>query len=101
MAIHEALQRQDGNFNGEEMQRILKWCKEKQLRNKCAVCNADAVTINPDIVEVKLAGNRVYPCWATFCGNCGHYQFFNAILTGVLDGPEQETDGEGGGDPNG
>jgi len=99
LAAQEALKRPDGNFTDEEMQRILRWCEEKQLRNHCVVCNSNAVTINQQIVEVKLAGTRLYPCWATYCSNCGHYQFFNAILTNVLD--EQETGGEGSGDPGG
>lgn len=69
-----------------EIEKAKTWLTSKGVDIKlCPVCGSSARTIFPRLLEISTLGKGfLYPSFATLCINCGHHQFFNALLAKVV-----------------
>lgn len=85
---------------------IVKWLTEKTGgKHPCNVCQADDWVLGDHLIAPPLStmtggvilGGPSYPSAILVCKNCGHTQFFNAIVMGLIKEPTKEGAPEGGG----
>lgn len=77
----------------EQRQKIEKWFDEKaQVMGQCPVCRSRNFglmdhMVAPPIFEANgglTIGGPAYPMIMIACGHCGHTQFHNAVMIGLL-----------------
>ena len=63
---------------------------------RCPICEQDEWLVHDEAVEVRafgrgsLAANgSVFPLLSVTCSTCGHTLFFNAIVAGLVEPPEE------------
>jgi predicted nucleic-acid-binding Zn-ribbon protein len=62
----------------------------------CPICGQDDWLVHDEAVEVRAFGQgrlaakgSIFPLLTVLCSNCGHTLFFNALIAGLVEPPEE------------
>ena len=83
----------------DQSKKLIAWLDEKwQGEKQCPVCQHTTWIVASQIFELRpfgqgkfFAGGPVYPVAPVICDNCGNVMFFNALKTGLINQPKEET----------
>jgi hypothetical protein len=89
-----------GKLTASEVEQVHNWMMEKSRLAKieCQTCRATDWEVVEHLVQLPIfsqagrhADGRTYPVVAMACAHCGRFQFYSAVVVGVLSAPSPET----------
>jgi len=83
---------QDGKLTEEETQKATAWLNEHAKVGKCSMCGNLNWSVVPVIFNSTIyypggglrVGGASVPLISIICSNCGHMEFFSAVVIGLL-----------------
>lgn len=76
----------------EQKTKVLNWFRSKNGPRPCSVCGDNNWTLGAHLVVPNTwaggaisMGGMSYPQVMLICRNCGHTNFFNAVIVGALE----------------
>lgn len=80
-------------LSDDDITKITVWMRTHCAHHKCSSCNDKRFEIEPYLAAAPMLNKskggvtfeKVYPLVVMLCAKCGHIDFFNAVLMGILD----------------
>lgn len=75
--------------------KAVSWLNKHWQGNKlCPICSHNEWTVSDELAEIRpfkggalTVGGSLYPLLVVTCATCGHTLLFNAVLSGLAQGP--------------
>lgn len=86
-----------GELSPEEREKIAAWFKDKGTILPCTFCGVRDWVLNDSLLNLMIyykegwrIGGPTVPATVLYCKKCGHFEFFSAVLMGLVESAPKE-----------